>query len=205
MEDRFISNMTFRVVLLGIREIIGENGLKTVLNRAGLKKFNEVLPPNNQEKNFCKASEVTLVDKNVADIFGNNGASAILFQVGRMQAKWGLDENPDTAKVAKEAFKGLNKFDVAKTAVKMTAAVLTVESGCKAWGEVDGEDILYNIDEATHCFDITSKTPVCFITSGFITGIMSWATGNDMWLAREENCMAMGAPHCTHRLRRLKG
>ncbi len=32
MEDRFISNMTFRVVLLGIREIIGKNGLKTVLN-----------------------------------------------------------------------------------------------------------------------------------------------------------------------------
>lgn len=204
MEDRFISNMTFRVVLLGIREIIGENGLKTVLNRAGLEKFNEALPPNDQDKNLCRASEVTLVDKNVVDIFGNNGASAVLFQVGRMQAKWGLSENPDTAAAAKAAFNELSEFDTAKTAVEMTAAVLSAESDCKAWAEVDGEDLLYHIDEATHCFNFTSKKPVCFTTSGFITGIVSWATGNDMWLAREENCMSIGAPHCTHRLRKTK-
>jgi len=200
MEDRFISNMTFRVVLLGIREIIGENGLKTLLNYLGLKKYSEDLPPNNQEKNLCKASEVTLVDKGVVDIFGDNGASAILFQVGRMQAKWGLEENPDTAAAARTAFKGLSEFETAKKAVEMTAAVLTVESNCKAWAEVDGEDILYHIDEATHCFNIESKKPVCFTTSGSITGVVAWATGNDIWLAREESCIAMGKPHCTHRL-----
>jgi len=197
--------MTFRVVLLGIREIIGENGLKTVLNRVGLKKFAEALPPNNQEKNLCKASEVTLVDMGVVDIFGNNGASAVLFQVGRMQAQWGLNENPDTAAAAKAAFSGLSsEFEMVKTAVEMTAAVLSAESDCKAWAEVDGEDLLYNIDEGTHCFNFKSENPVCFTTSGFITSIVSWATGNDTWLAQEESCMAMGAPYCTHRLSRRK-
>jgi len=205
MEDRFISNMTFRVVLLGIQEIIGENGLNTVLNYAGIKKYRDNFPQNNKEKNTYRASEVTLVDKGVIDIFGNNGASAVLAQVGKMQAKWGLEENPETVAAAKKIFENMSDFETAKTALEMTAAVLSAESDCKAWVTSEGEDLLYHIDEATHCFNIKKDAPICFVTSGFVSAIIAWATGDNLWQAKEETCMAMGAPHCTHRLRKMKG
>ncbi len=38
MEDRLIANKAFRVILLGIKEVTGDNGLKTLLNFSGLKK-----------------------------------------------------------------------------------------------------------------------------------------------------------------------
>jgi len=202
MEDRFISNMTFRVVLLGIREIIGGNGLNTVLNYTKLSKYRDNLPPNDHEKNLCLASEVAAVDKGVVDIFGNNGAAAILFQVGRMQARWGLEENPDTASAARKIFSGMSEFDTAKTALELTSGVVAAETDCKAWVQADGQDLLYHIDENTHSFGVTSKTPICHVTSGFVTGILSWATGGERWIGREEACMAMGAPHCTHRVRK---
>ncbi len=202
MEDRFISNMTFRVVLLGIREIIGENGLNTVLNYAKLAKYRDNLPPNDHEKNRCLASEVAVADRGVADIFGDNGAAAILFQVGKMQAKWGLEENPDTVAAARQIFSGMSEFDTAKTALELAAGVVAAETDSKAWAQADGQDLLYHIDENTHSFGLTSKTPVCHVTSGFVTGILAWATGKEGWVAREEACMAMGAPHCIHRVKK---
>jgi predicted hydrocarbon binding protein len=202
MEDRLISNMTFRVVLLGIREIIGENGLNTVLNYAKLAKYRDNLPPNDHEKKQCLVSEVAAVDRGVADIFGDNGAAAILFQVGKMQAKWGLEENPDTIAAARKILSGMGEFDTAKTALELAAGVVAAETDSKAWVQADGQDLLYHIDENTHSFGLKSKTPICHVTSGFVTGILAWATGEEGWIAREEACMAMGAPHCTHRVRK---
>jgi predicted hydrocarbon binding protein len=202
MEDRFVSNMTFRVVLLGIEEIIGKNGLNTVLNKAGLQKYRDNLPPNDHEKNLCLASEITRVDRDVADIFGSNGSAAILFQVGKMQAKWGLEENPDTVTAARSLLAGKSEFETARMALELAAAVVAGESDCKAWAEVDGADLLYNIDENTHSFGIKSAEVVCHVTSGFVTGIIQWATGKTDWIAREQQCMAQGAPHCTHRVKK---
>lgn len=204
MEDRFISNMTFRVVLLGIQDIIGKNGLNTVLNYAEMRKYRDSLPPNNKEKNTCRASEVTLLDKGVIDIFGNNGASAVLAQVGKMQAKWGLEENPETVAEAKKLFENMSEFETAKIALEMTAAVLSAESDCRAWVTSEGEDLLYHIDEATHCFNAKNDAPICYVTSGFISAILAWATGNNSWQAKEQTCMAMGAAHCTHKARKIE-
>jgi predicted hydrocarbon binding protein len=205
MEDRFISNMTFRVVLLGIQEIIGNNGLKTVLNYSDLKKYLVDFPPNDHEKNSCHASEVAAVDKGVAEIFGDNGGAAILFQVGRMQAKWGLEENPDTVTTARALLAGKDEFETAKTALELAAAVVAAETQSKAWVEADGKDLLYHIDENTHSFGIKSDRPACSVTSGFVTGIVQWATGKNDWIGREEKCMAQGAPFCTHRLKKASG
>lgn len=205
MEDRYISNMTFRVVLLGIAEIIGQNGLKTILNYANLRKYVDELPPNDHEINRCLASEVALADSGVAEIFGKNGGAAILFQVGRMQAKWGLEENPDTVKAARGIFAGKSEDEIAQTALTLAAGVVAAETQCKAWVEADGADYLYHIDENTHSFGITSDTPVCHVTSGFVTGIVQWATGQHDWIGKEEHCMAQGAGYCTHRVRKGRG
>jgi predicted hydrocarbon binding protein len=205
MEDRYISNMTFRVVLLGIQEIIGQNGLKTVLNYNGMKKYLDAMPPNDHEKNLCRASEVAGVDRGVADIFGKNGGAAILFLVGKMQAKWGLEENPDTVTAARSILAGKDEFETAKTALELAAGVVAAETQSKAWVEADGPDLLYHIDENTHSFGIRDDKPTCHVTSGFVTGIVQWATGKNDWVAREERCMAQGAAYCTHRVRKVPG
>ena len=205
MEDRFISNMTFRVVLLGIREIIGENGLKTVLNYNGMKKYVDNLPPNDHEKNTCRASEVAAVDRGVAEIFGNNGGAAILFLVGKMQAKWGLEENPDTVAAARSLLAGKDEFETAKTALELAAGVVSAETEGKIWVETDGADFLYHYQGDTHAFDLRSASAVCHVTSGFVTGIVQWATGKADWIAKEEKCTAQGAPHCTHRVKKAQG
>lgn len=202
MEDVFISNMTFRVVLLGIQEIIGENGLSSLLNYTGLKHYIDNFPPNNHEKNRCKSSEITRLDQGIADIFGEKGANAILFQVGKKQAKWGLEENTDVVDATKKVLKDLDENNRVKTALEIMAATVAAELNSDIWVEEHSEYFLYKTNQTTHCFNRKSSIPVCYVSDGFITGILEWATDTTYWASKEEKCMAMGEPHCTFRIKK---
>jgi predicted hydrocarbon binding protein len=203
MEDKSVSNMTYRVVLLGIQEIVGKNGLKSVLNYTGLKQYIDNFPPNNHDKEKCMASEIARLDQGVVEVFGANGAYAVLFQVGKMQAKWGLEENPDIVEAAKKAIEDLPEREKVKTALEMTAATVSAEVGVNIWIEQEGEDFLYKSKEVSHCFDRISETPLCNVSDGFLVGILAWATGSNNWVAREESCMSMGETNCTFRVKKV--
>ena len=200
MEDRLIENKAFRVVLLGIEEIIGGNGLKSVLNYSELTKYIDNLPPNDTEKGGPRISEATKLEMAVEEVFGNQGARAILFQVGRMIAKQGLDANPDVAEAAQSAFTTMSEHDRAKTILTYAADAVSKQLNTETWVEEDGGCILVKDKAASYCFDRKSDMPVCHPISGFWSGLVDWAVGNKEWKAQETGCMAMGEPFCTCRV-----
>ena len=200
MEDRLIENKAFRVILLGVGEIVGKNGLKSVLNYAGLTKYIDHLPPNDSEKNGPCISEVTRLDVAIEEIFGEQGARAILFQVGRMQAKWGIDENPDIAAAAKSAMATMSEHDRAKTILTYTADTVSKQLDTETWVEEAETEFLYKDKAATHCFNRKSDAPVCHPVDGFLTGLVAWAVGNNGWKVQETTCMATGGTYCTYRI-----
>lgn len=204
MEDRPVSNMVFRVILLGIQEILGENGLKTVLNFAGLKKYINNFPPNNHDIDSCMASEIGRLEQGVGDIFGGNGAYAVLFQVGRMQAKWGLEENPDIVNALKETIKDLSEREKVKTVLSITAETVSAGIGADIWVEEDKDDFLYKTKDISHSFNKKNDKPLCHTSDGFLFEVTAWATENNDWVAKEESCIAMGKSYCTFRIRKVK-
>ncbi len=200
MEDRPIENKAFRVILMSVIEIIGENGLKSVLNYSGLTKYIDTLPPNDSEKTGCHISEVTRMDEAIEEIFGQHGARAILLRVGRMQAKRGLDENPDIAQAALKGMSGMSESDRAKVILNYTADTLSKQLNTECWIEQEGDDFLYKDKAATHCFNRKSDVPVCHTGVGFLAGLVDWAVGSDGWKVEETQCGAMGEPFCTYRI-----
>jgi len=200
MEDRIIENKAFRVILMGVSEIVGENGLKSVLNFSGLAKYIDNLPPNDNEKTGCHISEVTRMDVAIEEIFGNRGARAILFRVGRVQAKRGLEENPDIAQAAQKAMSEMSESDRAKVILNYTADTLSKQLNTEVWIEQKGDDFLYNDKAATHCFNRKSEAPVCYTGAGFLAGLVDWAVGNSEWKVEETQCGAMGKPFCIYRI-----
>jgi predicted hydrocarbon binding protein len=200
VEDRLIENKAYRVILLGIVEIVGENGLKSVLNYSGLTRYIDNLPPNDNEKTGPKISEVTKLSEGIEEIYGTRGARAILFQVGKMQAKWGIDENPDIAQQALAAMAGMSESDRAKVVLNYTAATISKQLNTETWIEQEGEVYLYKDKAATHCFNRKSEVPVCHTTTGFVSGLVAWAVGNNGWKVEETGCISMGEPLCTYRI-----
>ena len=200
MEDRPIENKAYRVILLGVIEIVGENGLKSVLNYSGLTKYIDNIPPNTNEKDVPMISEVAKLSEGIEEIYGIKGARAILFQVGRMQARWGVDENPDIAQKALAAMSGMSENDRAKIVLNYTADTISKQLNTETWIEQEGDVYFYKDKAATHCFNRKSDVPVCHTTAGFVAGLVAWAVGNNGWKVEETLCMAMGEPLCTYQI-----
>ncbi|MBN1573625.1 MAG: 4-vinyl reductase [Deltaproteobacteria bacterium] len=200
MEDRLVSNMTFRVMLLGINEIVGQNGLDVVLNFTGLTKYRNAIPPNNDLVEDCWISEATGLDKGIEEIFGGNGAAAILVQVGKKQAVWGLEENGEVAGQLKKTMDGKGDFERIKMILTITATIISAQMNTEVWIEEDDDAVYYCDKSATHCFNRTSILPVCFVTVGFLLGLVEWATGKNDWRVKETRCMALGEEYCAYRV-----
>lgn len=200
MEDRQVSNMTFRVMLLGIREMVGQNGLDVVLNFTGLTKYRETLPPNNDLVEDCRISEATELDKGVEEIFGGNGAAAILVQVGKKQAVWGLEENRAVADQLKETMEGKDDLERANMILTITAGIISAQMNTEVWIEQEGDALYYCDRGGTHCFNRVGSQPVCFVTVGFLAGLVEWATGRSDWEVKETKCIALGDEYCKYRV-----
>jgi predicted hydrocarbon binding protein len=205
VKDRDIENKAYRVILLGVIEIIGHNGLKSVLNFSGLSKYIDNLPAGDTEKTGPKISEVAKLSEGIEEIYGKNGARAILLQVGRMQAKWGVEENPSIAEAAQTAMSGMSESDRAKVILTYTADTLSKQLNTKSWIEQDGDVFFYKDGAVTHCFNRKSDVPVCHTGAGFLAGLVDWAVGNNNWKVEETQCAAMGEPLCTYRISKKDG
>lgn len=200
MEDRLVSNMTFRVMLLGINEIVGQNGLDVVLNFTGLTKYRKTIPPNNELVESCWISEATGLDKGIEEIFGDNGAAAILVQVGKKQAAWGLEENKPVADQLKESMKGKDELEQIKMILTITAGIISTQMNTEVWIKEEDDAVYYCDKSATHCFNRVSSQPVCFVTVGFLAGLAEWATGSSSWRVEEIHCIALGDEYCSYRI-----
>jgi predicted hydrocarbon binding protein len=200
MEDRIIENKAYRMVLLGIGEIIGENGLKSVLNYSGLAKYIDNLPPDNDEKTGAKISEIARLCEAVEDIFGKRGSRALLLLVGKRWAKWGLDINRDVTEAAQAHMAGMSEVERARIMLNYTANAISKQLDTEAWIEEGEGSFLFKDKAATYCFNRKSDEPVCYTTEGFMAEIVAWAVGNHSWKVREESCMSMGEPYCCFRI-----
>ncbi|MBN2225088.1 MAG: 4-vinyl reductase [Deltaproteobacteria bacterium] len=200
MEDRLIENKAFRVILMGVEEIVGKNALKSLLNYSGLTQYIDNIPPNNDKKESTCISETAKLDEAIEEIFGEKGARAILFQVGRMQAKYGLDENPDIARQALESMTGMSEPERARIILNYTADTISKQFDTESWIEEEEGSFLYKDKAGTHCFGRKADFPVCHTTAGFLGGLVTWAVGSNGWKVQETTCMAMGEPYCAFRI-----
>jgi predicted hydrocarbon binding protein len=202
MEDRLIENKAYRVILAGVSEIVGENGLKSVLNFTGLTKYIDNLPAERYREGRPTYLRGGKAGYRHRGGLWQAGRRAILFQVGRMQAKWGLEENPDITKAAREGMAGMSDLEQARIILNYMASATSKQLNTESRIEEDGEVFFYHSKAAAHCFERESKSPVCYTTAGFVDGLVAWATGGHTWKVEETECMAMGHPCCTFRVRR---
>jgi len=197
MEDRPVSNMTFRVMLLGIGDIVGENGLKALLRRTSLEKYRDNLPPSNENLEECMVSEATRLDCAIEDIYGQKGAVSILRQVGSMQAVWGIEENKAVADALRQQFDGKGDIERVTDILNITASIISAQMNTDAWVEMENGVVYYRDRSGTHCLNRKSEHPVCYVTEGFLAGLARWAAPDTRWRATEESCMASGGECCS--------
>ena len=203
-EDIYMTNIAFRTMMEGVEEIVGKNGLKTILNVAGLSQYIDNLPPANLEKGTAKISDCSKYENAIREIFGDKGAKAILFSVGAAQAIAGIEENKELAEATLKAFEGMDNVERIRIVLSTAAAGVSEQIGSEIVVTEDGDDFLYEDKLCNHCFGIKTTESICHTASGFVYALVRWATRKGNYDVTQIKCTGMGDESCIVRVR-LKG
>lgn len=192
-EERFYPNRWVRIILTSTEEIIGGNGVKSLLNLAGLPQYIDNYPDDNMKKEF-PFEHVGKLQQAYWDMYGRRGARAFAIRAGKKTFNDGLDSFGTVATAARAAMKigtlekrislGLQFF--AKFFNKVSDQVVSVDE--------DDENWYWHLIKCPMCTNRTSEHPVCHLAVGVLQGALeNFAAEDKHYRITATQCIAAGA------------
>lgn len=195
-----LENKAFRVILLGIEDVVGKSGVETILRQAHLAQYINNYPPSDENRGGHKLEYQTQVNRALFDIYGRRGARAILQRVGRGRAKNAIEENGAIANAVRIATRLLPRRLKAKLALDSAAREYSKQLETSVVIEDDGEFLYWQDPHCGNCINWQSDQPVCFTGVGFVQGLLAWLLEDENFKVEEIACHAKGDPACRHRI-----
>jgi predicted hydrocarbon binding protein len=188
-----VPNQLLHLTFMTTEEIIGKDGLNTLLRYAKLDKFIDNFPPPDFEMVYPIGDFIQFVTGTI-DIFGERGARPILFHGGKQAFKISLDLFPD-----------MHKIDKTKTVEKKFEQFVSlyktaVEASKYIYGDVftfseTPEGAVLEIGPCFWCLGLKTEKPICHAQLGFQHGFLQWVVGGEVKV-EETHCIAAGDPVC---------
>ena len=163
MTEKTVSNMVIRFIMDATEEVMGENGLKAVLNYGGLTYFLENKPDYSFDKNYTD-DEYGALTFNLFKVIGTQGGKALFRLVGKSSGK---------AIIEKGVFDSLKELPEKEKLLKMME-IFAMATGRGKTEEIDGT-IMYDNPKCSACQGIEDKGPVCTPINGIFDEFIKWA------------------------------
>ncbi len=195
-----IANKGFLVILTGVEDVVGKNGMAAVLRQARLPQYIGHYPPSNMEYAGHQLCYMAQINHALFDIYGPRGARAILQRVGRGRWKSALEENGPLATATKLAIKFLPHRLQAKLALDTAAKAYSEQLNTTVKISEDAEGFCWEDLNCGNCMDWRSETPVCYTTTGFVFGLVAWAVESEEIKVQEVRCRAKGDASCVYKI-----
>ncbi|MEP6893972.1 MAG: V4R domain-containing protein [Chloroflexota bacterium] len=192
--DTLIINSLVRQALTSAQEVMGDNGLNTVLRTCGLDRYIGNFPPNNLEPSI-HVSEYSKLNEAIEAFYGRGG-KGILRRIGKASFQYGVREQSALLGVAGVALKLLPEKQKIKFILNgMADALKKSNPDVKAWVDDSGERIAYIESTCGICYGRENATPLCYLYSGSVGEAVLWATGKE-FAVTETHCLAKGDEYC---------
>jgi len=193
-EDLVIVNALMRQALVAIEEVMGKNGLNTVLRTANLSRYIDSLPPDDLNP-AVKASDYARLNEAIEAFYGRGGRG-ILRRVGKASFQYGVKEQAALMGLAGAALKLLPRKQQIRFVLNGMANALK-KSNAQVQIEVEdaGGTIAYVARTCSVCYGRHSDKPVCHLYVGSVSEAVQWATGQP-YDVQETHCLAKGDSYC---------
>lgn len=193
-EDAMIVNALVRQALTSAQEVMGENGLNTVLRTSGLERFIGNFPPDNLEPSI-QASQYAKLNEAIEDFYGRGGRG-MLRRIGKASFQYAVREQAALLGVAGMALKLLPERQRIKFILNsMAGALKKTNPQVEAWADDSGERLAYIESTCSICIGRQNEAPICYLYVGSITEAVHWASGREHQIV-ETHCLAKGDPYC---------
>jgi predicted hydrocarbon binding protein len=192
-----VPNQLLYLTFMTAEEIVGKNGLKTILNYSGLQRFVDNYPPDNLELGVYNKDFIQFLT-GVIGVFGEKGARPILFRGGMRSFEIMKEQFPSLY-----AMEGIDKLD--RTPEKLFGELkriyqLIVDASVYIHGDIykyyeSEEGLILEISPCHWCLDLKTQNPICFVQTGFQQGLAREIFGQTVTI-EETSCIAVGDPMC---------
>ena len=173
----YYPNKFARITIEAMEEVMGENGLKAILNLAGLGALIGNYPADNLEKEFDFA-DYTALNVALEDMYGPRGGRGLALRAGRATFAQGLRAFGALAGVGDLAFKVLPLNAKLKIGVPAMANIFSQFSDQISNVYEEGNDrIIYTLERCPMCWDRKSDRAVCFVGQGLLQEGLRWVSG----------------------------
>ena len=187
MAEKTVSNISIRATIDATREILGDNGLKALLNYAKLGYILEDIPDYSFAKNY-EEREFSALTASFYTILGTSGAKALFRVIGKAIGGKVL---------ASGAFDSLKDLPTDEKTLKMLEIYAMATGKGKAFRE--GGAVVYDNPHCTACVGLKDTSPVCTALNGMFDEYFKWAGVTDKRTV-ETKCIAMGDTSCRYEL-----
>ncbi|MDX1436065.1 MAG: 4-vinyl reductase [Anaerolineales bacterium] len=189
-------NKIGRIILQSMEEILGQTGLKAVLNHSNLHQYINNYPPNNLEPQF-KLETLSRLQESMEDLYGVRGGRGLALRTGRAAIKYGLPEFSGLMGMDDISFRLLPlqmKLKVGAEAIARTFTDLT-DQAVRYTEEPDR--VLWIIERCPLCWQRQTHQVACHMAVGILQEGLYWMSGGSYFNVEEIKCAARGDQTCT--------
>lgn len=187
MTEKTVSNVVIRVTLDATEDVIGKNGMKALMNYAGMSHLIDNMPDYSPEKGFTD-NDLKAIDQSFLKILGISGTMALYRIIGKTSGRYPID---------------LGIFDSFKDLPPDEKLLKVIEQIPVFTGRgtvfVEGDTIVYDNPLCAFCDGQHTNRSICSFVSGLMDEFIAWS-GVGGKRAVETRCRAMGHDSCRYEI-----
>ncbi|MBU7023272.1 MAG: hypothetical protein HXS40_03815 [Theionarchaea archaeon] len=196
-EEYRIDNFIMKTYLMTLQNVVGENGLRSILNYSRLEKYIDNFPPEDHKLEI-PVEELSSLFRSLCELFGKKGVRGLQLRVGRENARISIERLSAMA----ESLRLVSRLVPEKTKMRLLLEKAVEESNQMYKSRADklpvvlqeNEDYFVIIHKSRFESEtISSEIPVCNVFVGNLQYIVEWITGHKHEV-EEIECRAMGYP-----------
>ena len=185
-----------RIILLGMEEIMGINGMNGVLRLGDLERLIQNYPSPRDERTFSFET-ISAIQTALELTYGPRGGRGVALRIGRATFKSGIKEYGSILGLTEMAFRLLPLSTKLHTGANAFADLFNKYTDQKVRLEERDNKIFWIIERCPLCWKRRSDDVVCHLAVGLLQESLYWVSGGKVFNVEETACIAQGDPTCT--------
>jgi predicted hydrocarbon binding protein len=194
-ETFFYPQRMGRIILQGMEEIIGRNGVHAVLNLAALSEYIENYPPSVSDRSL-PFKWVSGLQVALEQAYGPRGGRGLALRIGRAAFAYGLKEYGSQLGLTEMAFRLLPLPTKLRVGAKSFAELFNRHTDQVVQLDETDSHLLWSIERCPLCWERHADAPVCHLAVGLLQESLYWLSGGKIFNVEETHCIARGDPAC---------
>lgn len=184
-----------RIILQGMEELMGRNGVDTVLHFASLE--NLTIPDTRAcTESVFSFEVVSLLQKTLEQIYGPRGGRGVALRIGRACFKYGLKEYGSMLGLTEMAFRLLPLPTKLHMGARSFAELFNKHTDQRVRLEESEQQIVWSIERCPLCWERKADEPLCHLAVGLLQESLYWVSGGKVFDVEETACIARGDTAC---------